>query len=351
MSINYRIAQWDDKDKWDSFVDSHPTSVPYHLFAWGASVQQAYGFKFYPLIAEKRGDILGILPVVEIKKPLGRPEFCSLPYCDLGGVLALDSSVGNGLLQFVAEELTSQCDYQLHLRFNQEFVTNSSSIRLHSVQLDKVRMVLDLPDTAEILWKSFKSKLRSQVNKAVKNGLDFRLGVDGLEDFYCVYARNMRDLGSPSHSFLWFKSIVHNYGNRAQVGVVYSQNVPVGGGIILSTRNTVSIPWASTIREYNKLSPNMLLYWKLLEYASTGDCVKFDFGRSSLNSGTYKFKAQWGAQPRQLFWYENGKPDEEKKNVKKQTIVNRELAATIWRHLPVWFATALGARLRKYISL
>jgi hypothetical protein len=30
----------------------------------------------------------------------------------------------------------------------------------------------------------------------------------------------------------------------------------------------------------------------------------FDFGRSTMNEGTYKFKKQWGCEPTQLHWSE-----------------------------------------------
>ena len=45
------------------------------------------------------------------------------------------------------------------------------------------------------------------------------------------------------------------------------ENQAVGCGIILFTKHTVSIPWASTLREYNRLSPNMLLYWSFMKRA------------------------------------------------------------------------------------
>ena len=67
-------------------------------------------------------------------------------------------------------------------------------------------------------------------------------------------------------------------------------------------RGTLYNPWASSLRQYSKYSPNMLLYWKMLEFACDNGFNYFDFGRSSLDEGTYKFKKQWGASPVPLPW-------------------------------------------------
>lgn len=350
MSMNIRVAQESDKESWDAFVDSHSGSVPYQLFAWGTGVRNAYGFSFHPIMAESNQGICGIFPVIPLKKPLCRPEYISLPYCDIGGVLAHDQETESSLLEYAAEMLGSARDLQICLRSNRELSLLNFPIPMHRIDTDKVRMVLELPESADALWQSFKSKLRSQIKKAVKNGLEFRFPSDGLDDFYAIYTRNMRDLGSPAHSKKWFAEIIGNYGERAKLGIVYNHDLPIGGGLILCTKTTVSIPWASTIREYNNLSPNMLLYWKLLEFAAAEKYSAFDFGRSSVNSGTFKFKAQWGAQPQPLYWYDT-KHLQVKQGKTTSPFNKREMAETIWRSFPVWFANIVGARVRKYISL
>ena len=46
----------------------------------------------------------------------------------------------------------------------------------------------------------------------------------------------------------------------------------------------------------------MYMYWEVLKGAIQAGCKEFDFGRSSKDSGTYRFKKQWGALPVQLYW-------------------------------------------------
>ena len=127
----------------------------------------------------------------------------------------------------------------------------------------------------------------------------------------------------------------------------------IGAGLVLFTDNTATIPWASTLRRYNRLAPNMLLYWSLLSHATDKGCDYFDFGRSTIGEGTYKFKQQWGARPVALNW--RTVPMTEQQAAADTTLNGksslRQTAENIWRKLPLPVTVTLGSTVRKYISL
>jgi lipid II:glycine glycyltransferase (peptidoglycan interpeptide bridge formation enzyme) len=210
-------------------------------------------------------------------------------------------------------------------------------------------MVLELPQSAATLWDGFKSKLRSQVSRAIKNGLVHRIGgKELLQDFYLVFSRNMRDLGSPVHSKKWLHAVLAAFGDAAKVGVVYKDAFPAAAGIVLTHEPYATITWASSLREFNSLSPNMLLYWSFLEYAS-GRGFKFcDFGRSTPGGGTYTFKKQWGAQPSPLYWFRQVSAGAESREETGTPL--HSIAKRLWTKLPIAVANAAGSRIRKYIS-
>ena len=115
-------------------------------------------------------------------------------------------------------------------------------------------------------------------------------------------------------------------------------------------RDTLENPWASSLREYSRLSPNMLLYWTMLEYACDNGYSYFDFGRSSPDEGTYKFKKQWGAEPIPLHWHYillNGQPIIEETSEKSKF----EKAIHFWKKLPVRVTKIIGPMIRKNIGL
>ena len=160
----------------------------------------------------------------------------------------------------------------------------------------------------------------------------------------------MKNLGSPVHASKLFEELAASYGNKLLVSVVYYQNMPIGGGIILMTDNSASIPWASTVQLYNHLAPNMLLYWSLLSYATDHKLKLFDFGRSTPNEGTYKFKAQWGAAPHAIKW---SSYNSEKELVETNSSPGkiRGLIESTWQKLPLSLTLILGPLVRRFISL
>ena len=106
----------------------------------------------------------------------------------------------------------------------------------------------------------------------------------------------------------------------------------------------VEIPWASSLREFNSLCPNHLVYWTALETALAEGATVFDFGRSTPDEGTFKFKEQWGAEPLPLhweYWLASGDrlPDASPKNPKYRLMIET------WKRLPLWMANLAGPRI------
>ncbi len=344
-NIKIRKATDSDEQLWNEYVTRHPHSGPYHLWEWRDTVAKAYKHTPHYLLAEEAnsGKPMGVLPLLYLRPPFSRGQLVSLPFCDYGGPLADTEEITQALCQSAHEEAGTH-KVSLEIRCNQAL---SDTPYLEPFG-DKVRMLLDLPEGSEALFKQFKSKLRSQIRRPIKDGLHARIGGSELvDDFYKVFTINMRDLGSPVHSKVWFEHLTSCYGQKARVGVVYKAKIPVAGGIILLHNDTVSIPWASSLRSYNRLSPNMLLYWSFLEYAADNGFKRFDFGRSSPDSGTFRFKKQWGAEPQPVFWYSDKK--DRNGTTKKGSI--RQWAENTWMKLPLVVANFFGPKIRKYISL
>ncbi|GBE17394.1 femAB family protein [bacterium BMS3Abin15] len=349
--MNVRLANNSDEKKWDTFVQKQPGASPYHLIAWKKAVETAYGHKTYYLIAEENGQVSGVLPLVYFKLPVLSGYFVSTPFCDFGDALVSDDSAKEKLIMKAVLLAREKSAKYVELRGDvQQLSIQNKNLPVNTIS-HKVRMLLELPDSSEILWGSFKSKLRSQIRKAEKNDLVFKWGnINDLHDFYDVFSQNMLELGSPVHSKKWFYSILNYYGESARLGLMRHNDKPVGTGIILSNNNSITIPWASTLREYNRLSPNMLLYWNFLKYAADNGYKQFDFGRSTPDEGTYRFKAQWGAKPKSLYWhYIMINHCEFKK--KDSSSSHRNKIANLWQKLPLGVANVIGPAIRKHISL
>ena len=216
-------------------------------------------------------------------------------------------------------------------------------------------MVMNLPDSSDALMKSFKSKLRSQINRPIKAGLEARIGgIELLDDFYRVFVTNMRDLGSPVHSKMLPRKVMEHFSDSAKIVLIHKENEPFAASIMVGFKDVMINPWASAFHRHSKLSPNMLLYYSMLAYACDHGYRYFDFGRSTPEEGSYRFKTQWGATPQSMYWYtlwlqepKNLEPDNRFTAENKK----RDLAALVWSRLPVSISKILGPMIRKHIDL
>jgi len=359
MSIAIDIIQPSDTADWNAYVADHQHGSAYHHSAWGKGIQKTYGHQIYNLIAyDSSGTVIGVLPLVHIKHFLFGNNLFSLPFADLGGILADDADTEKALLTKATEIAAENNIPTIELR--QAYLLDESVLSAVSVykydnvaaqKTAKVRMLLDLPDSSEQLMNSFKSKLRSQIRRPLKDGLTVKAGgAELLDDFYAVFAENMRDLASPVHSKSFIENLLNKLPENSRIFIIYKGDTPLACSLTLGHGKTLSNPWASSLRKYSRMSPNMLLYWSMLEYACDNGFLVFDFGRSTPEEGTYKFKKQWGAKGQPLCWQVfSSRP--EVSNSSPTDKSKFELAMQVWKKLPVPVSKVLGPLIRKNIGL
>lgn len=321
--------------QWDDYVDRHPQAGLYHRVGWRGVIHSVFGHDSIYLIARKGEEIVGVLPLIRLKSRLFGDYLVSMPYFNYGGAVSDAPEVSQLLMDTAAAKARELgCS---HAEFR-----DTRPRAPWPVRTDKVSMELPLVSDAAALWASFSPKLRAQIRKPQKEGAEFiRGGSELLADFYAVFARNMRDLGTPVYPKKFFGEILDRFPRQANIVLVRHKQRAVAAGFLLGYRDRLEIPWASSLREFNSLGVNMLLYAETLRMAVEQGYRVFDFGRSSVGSGTYKFKKQWGASERQLFWHywlaDGGQlPRLNPGNPKYR------LAISLWRRLPLFVANRLG---------
>jgi len=332
-TIAVAVAVESDAAEWDRFVDATPAATGYHSWAWRDVVANAFGHECVYLIARADDHVAGVLPLVFINSAIFGRSLTSLPFLNYGGVAADSADVADALLARAADVARERRCGHVELRhIDRQFP------RLPCKQ-HKVTMKLRLESG---MWERLDRKVRNQIRKAQKSELTSEIGgANLLDEFYAVFARNMRDLGTPVYAKRLFAEVLRAFPERARIHVVRLKGAAIAAGVTFTTGGTTEVPWASSVREYNSLCPNHLLYWSVIEAAAArGDAV-LDFGRSTPNEGTYKFKEQWGAEPVPLhweYWLAPGErlPDTSPKNPKYRLMI------ALWKRLPVSIATFVG---------
>jgi len=327
---------------WNEYVVRHADATGYHEWAWRDVFQRAFGCQVLYFAARRGATIVGVLPTVFLDSWLFGRALVSLPFLNYGGVLADDGIAARALLAAAIAAARERGCRHVELRHFQQHFADLPCKR-HKVTM---RLPLRQPNG---LWENLDRKARNQVRKAQKSGLTYREGgPDLLGSFYAVFARNMRDLGTPVYSSRLFAEVLGAFPDRARIHVVAHESTPVAAGLTFETRGTVEIPWASSVRDFNALCPNHLLYWNALDRASARGCSTFDFGRSTPHEGTYKFKEQWGAQPVPLYW-EYGLLDGGELPNASPTNPKFRLAIATWKRLPLPVANWIGPRIAQAI--
>jgi serine/alanine adding enzyme len=322
---------------WDCFVQSAQEATAYHQFKWKTVITESFGHPCHYLGAvDNNGEWQGVLPLVHMRSKLFGNFLVSVPFVNYGGLLYKSDSAASILLE-EAERLRRVLG-ATHV----ELRHTGRSFEGIQTRLHKVTMFLDLAADMDSQWRAFNAKLRNQIRKAEKSGLQFVAGhLELLDGFYAVFARNMRDLGTPVYSKSFFRNILETFPDSTSIFAVYHETRMIAAGIGFWFRKTLEIPWASSISDYKMLCPNNMLYWEAIRFAIRNGLARLDFGRSTPNEGTYNFKKRWGAKPVQLYWQyltdnRNRMPDLSLSNPRYQAAIR------IWQRLPLPATRVLG---------
>jgi FemAB-related protein (PEP-CTERM system-associated) len=305
--------------------------------AWLNVLQAALGHEAYAVEVTLGGRTVGFLPLAYVSSILFGRFLVSLPYLNSNGALTSSPEVQVLLVSravVLADELGVR---YLELRHERPIDHPALNARLAS----KVHVRLALPRSAQRLWKDLDPKVRNQVRKGEKPGFAVAWGgVELLDGFHDVLSRNMRDLGSPVYSKRLFREILATFPGEAEVCLVRHGAAPVAAALLLHGQGVTEVPSASSLREYNPTSVNMLMYWHLLKRSVERGQEVFDFGRSTAEGPTFKFKKQWGAVPHSAVWQyhvrEGTAGEMRPDNPRYQSAIR------LWQRLPVGLTRLLG---------
>jgi len=320
----------------EEYVAKHREASAYHSPEWLGVIHRAFGHDTRYLVAESEEAVCGVLPIVFFKSRLFGSFTVSMPFVNYGGVLADNVETARALLNRAIVETRRAGGSHIELRHTSRTFPELPARR------HKVAMTLELEDTSERQWQRVDRKVRNQVRKAEKSGLVMEDGgLELLEAFYTVFSHNMRDLGTPVYGMSFFKEVLSTFPTVTRIFVVRHAGRPVAASLVHWHGPILEVPWASSIREFNPLCVNVLLYWRMLQFAVAQGCRRFDLGRSTPGEGTFHFKQQWGATPRDLvweYWTADGRslPNLSPANPKFG------LAIKAWQRLPLPVATTLG---------
>ena len=328
----------------DAFVRSHEHGSLFHLVAWERAVHSVFGNQQRDLLAFEGEELIGVLPLMYTPGFLGGKNLISVPYGVYGGPLGRDAEVEQALLT----EATSIADREqighLELRYAWDPGSEMAGSSLYHT------FIKDLPEKVEGVLAGMPKKARAAARKARKNhGLQLSEGVWYVEDLYRMFARNKHGLGSPSLPKKMFEAMVREFRGNVYIHMVRKGSEPLAAVMSFAYGDTLTAYYSGTEQDADRnYSASNFMYLALQEWAVERGFRVFDFGRSRVDSGAYKFKVHQGFEGRQLNYRyhlvrHRATPSFTPSNPKTQVM------QSIWRQLPVWFVRRLSDVVSPYL--
>ena len=326
--------------EWDGLVRGSAGGTHFHRWGWKRVLERALGHDCAFLAAADGAALRGVLPLVSVRSLLFGRFLVSMPFVNYGGPLG-DAEAVRALVREAVVRADRERVKLLELRSRVELPIDLP------VSHRKITVVLDLPPgDPKALWDGLPAKVRSQIRRPQKEGVTVSFGPEQLDGFYRVFARHMRDLGTPVQSRRLFEEILAAFPEDVWFGCAWLSGHPIAAGCGFRWGDEFEITWASALRAHQTIAPNMALYWGFLERCVSAGVTLFNFGRCTPDSGTHRFKRQWGSRDEPLWWYAHGSP--------AATTPSPDAGAyawgpRLWKRLPLPIANAIGPRIVRLI--
>lgn len=341
-NLHIRVEDGNNTSVLEAYVANHPGASVWHRPCVIDFIRVTCGHRVRYFCAWDQDDnLVGVLPVVQLQSRFFGNFLVAMPYFNYGGVLADNREVAFSLITEADKWRDSVNASHLELRFwqNNEFGLPQKS--------DKVSFWLPLPDSSDELWSSFQPKVRAQIRRGEREMTELVIGEgELLDEFYRVFSINMRDLGTPVYGKPFFENLLRTLQGSAWLVVARIKGQAVGCAFLTGHQTRMEIPWASTLRQVNHTSINMIMYWKILGFSISQGFKIFDFGRCSYNAGTYRFKQQWGGSPIPLYW-DYLLPEGQELPKLNPNNPKFALMIAVWKRLPVNVANFIGPHVVK----
>lgn len=321
--------------EWRRYIENAHQAAFAHELEWRNVVEKTYRHTPYYLMAIDADTVAGLLPLFLVRSPFFGRFLVTAPYLSHGGLLAEDEQVAGALVEAARMLAVQKRVEYVEIRGLDKI---GQGLRLKEKYCT---YLLPLDSDPELVWSGMEKRARNTVRKAMKSGLLVEQGPHLLSDFARASNRLMHELGTPFHGEAFFRNILTEFKDRAQIFMVRHRDGFIGGGLTVTFRETIAWVYGGCLKAYRDTAAMNLLTWEIIRYACQQGLGQLDFGRSQWDSGSALFKRQWGAHPVPLFYMYDVLERKQLPDI-DPTSKRFQLAITIWKRLPFQIAKALG---------
>lgn len=330
-----------DRDEWDAFVHRTAGGTFFHLIGWKEVLEQAFGFTSHYLLARRAAELVGVLPLFELRSLLSGRCLLSVPFAVEGGVCSGDDEARAALEEAACALARSNGARSLELR---DGLTGAGFHIREGVYYSFRRR---LADTDEENLAAIPRKQRRMVRVGQQSGLVARVGNDDVSVFFNLYARSVRHLGTPVFAERYFRLLLEQFPGNCFLLTVMHGEQPAAAVLSFLFKDTVLPYYAGSRHELFRYAINDFMYWELMRYAREHGARIFDFGRSKKGTGAYDFKCHWGFEPKPLR-YRVYAPDGAPVLGHTASDGHVQMLRRVWQRLPLGVTKFLGPYIMRH---
>ena len=334
-----------DRGGWDAFVRAHPDGTFFHLWGWQRVLRRAFGHRSHYLVARQDNAIVGVLPLARVKSLLFGDALISTPFCVYGGALGTTPEAVLALEDHAAA-LARELNVD-HLELRNRVCTRPGDAAWPTKELYVTfRKQLD-PDPEKNL-AAIPRKQRAEVRAGIKNGLQTEFDTD-TRRLFDIYSRSVRSLGTPVFARRYFDVLRQEFGADCEIATVTQDGKPLASLMTFWFRDEVLPYYGGGLPAARELSGYDYMYWDLMRRAAQRGCQVYDFGRSKLDTGPFKYKKHWGFEPQPLPYAYHLVRRTELPNL-SPTNPKYQRAIEAWKRLPLPVTQWVGPLLARYLG-
>ena len=250
-----------DADRWETFVHRCADATFFHRIGWREIIENVFRHRTHYLVAERSGEIVGVLPLAEVKSRLFGHALTSLPFCVYGGPAAVDADAERELIAAAADMARTLGVGHLELRNCAAKCPDWPRQDLYVTFRKEL-----LPDVDANL-AAIPRKQRAMVRKGIKNGLKSEID-KSVDRFFALYADNVHRHGTPPYAKGYFARLMRVFGDSCEIMIVSDGNgSPVSGVLSFYFRDEVLPYYAGDTVDARELAANDFKYWELMRRA------------------------------------------------------------------------------------
>jgi FemAB-related protein (PEP-CTERM system-associated) len=336
MTVAVKPLTRDSAPAWDAFVKTRSDGTFFHLAAWRTVIEAAFRHRTHYAFAERDGAITGVLPLAHMRTRLFGSTLVSVPFCVYGGPLAADADSAAALEAHAVALLRETRASAVEFRFRDgadhpDWVPSPTLYETfrRPIEADPERNMKAIP-----------RKQRAMVRKGIQNRLSL-IADRNVRMLHHVYARSVRNLGTPVFSRRYFEILAETFGESCDVVTVLDGGAPIAAVLNFYYRDEVLPYYGGGTEDARRRAGNDFMYWEVMRRAAERGCRMFDFGRSKIGTGAHAFKRNWGFEPAPLDYRYKLRPGA---SIPDHSPLSPKFRLFVegWKRLPLPIAKAVG---------